>query len=106
MSRWLFKVLKRVRSLAAAHNVQFTLKALRELAGLESGLDQEDACVVQAELSAKDSAGRVASATTGEWMYLFKPQVSGTILYIKLILRNNCVVVSFHEDEDEVDEED
>ena len=52
------------------------------------------------KLTVEDSAGRVASAATGEWMYLFKPQVSETILYVKLILRNKCVVVSFHEDED------
>jgi hypothetical protein len=42
----------------------------------------------------------MASAATGEWMYLFKPQVSATILYVKVILRNDCVVISFHEDED------
>jgi hypothetical protein len=103
--RWLSRVLRRVKALALVRNVRFTLKALRELASLEPGLDQEDACEVLAELTAEDSAGRVASAATGEWMYLFKPQVSGTILYVKLILRNNCVVVSFHEDEDASDED-
>ena len=101
MPRWLSKVLMRIRALAAAHNVRFTLKALRELAGLELVLDEEDAC----EMLAEDSAGRVASAATGEWMYLFKPQVSETILYLKVILRNDCVVVSFHEDEDGSDED-
>ena len=105
MPRWLSKVLTRVRALAATRNVQFTLKALRELASLEFGLDEEDACEVLAELTARDSAGRVASAATGEWMYLFKPQVSGTILYVKLILRNDCVVISFHEDEDGSEED-
>jgi len=100
MPRWLSKVLTRTRALAAARNVLFTLKARRELAGLELGLDEEDACEVLAKLTVEDSAGRVASAATGEWMYLFKPQVSEMILYVKLILRNNCVVVSFHEDED------
>ena len=39
------------------------------------------------------------SSTTGEWMYVFKPVVEGSVLYIKLILRNECVVVSFHEDD-------
>ena len=105
MPRWLSKVLTRIRALAAARDVLFTLKALRELAGLELGLDAEDACEVLAELTAEDSAGRVASAATGEWMYLFKPQVSEMILYVKVILRNNCVVVSFHEDEDGSDED-
>jgi hypothetical protein len=51
---------------------------------------------VLAELTAEDSAGRMASTATHEWLYLFKPKVSGTILYVKLILRDNCVVVSFH----------
>lgn len=106
MPRWLSKVLTGVRSLAAVRNVRLTLKALREVAGLESGLDEDDACEVLAELTAEDSAGRVESAATGEWLYLLKPQVSGTILYIKLILRNTCVVVSFHEDEDDSDEDD
>ena len=105
MPRWLSKVLTRIRVLAAARDVRFTLKALRELAGLELGLDEEDACEVLSELTAEDSAGRVASAATGEWMYLFKPQVSETILYIKVILRNDCVVVSFHEDEGGSDED-
>jgi len=105
MPRWLSKVLTRIRALAAVHNVRFTLKALRELAGLGLGLDEEDACEVLSELTAEDSAGRVASAATGEWMYLFKPQVSETTLYVKVILRNNCVVVSFHEDEDGSDED-
>jgi hypothetical protein len=100
MPAWLSKVLTRIRVLAAARDVRFTLKALRELAGLELGLEEEDACEVLAELTAEDSAGRVASAATGEWLYLFKPQVSETVLYVKVILRNNCVVVSFHEDED------
>ena len=100
MPRWLSRALTRIRAHAAARNVRFTLKAIRELAGLEFGLDEEDACEVLAELTAEDSAGRVASAATGEWMYLFKPQVSETILFVKVILRNDCVVVSFHEDED------
>ena len=32
--------------------------------------------------------------------YPFKPQVSETTLYVKVILRNDCVVIWFHEDED------
>ncbi len=37
-------------------------------------------------------------------MYLFKPLLSETVLYVKVILRSECVVISFHEDE-EVDHE-
>jgi hypothetical protein len=58
------------------------------------------------DVSAEDSAGRLKSPTTGEWAYVFKPLLAGTVLYVKLILRNNCVVVSFHEEEGEGHEED
>ncbi len=106
MPRWLPKVLTRVRELAAERKVLFTLKARRELASLDIGLDEEDACDALANLKAEDSDGRLESVTTGEWMYLFKPQLAGMVLYIKLILRNDCVVVSFHEDEGGEHEED
>jgi hypothetical protein len=32
---------------------------------------------------------------------VFRPRLSETVLYLKLILRNHCIVVSFHEDEGE-----
>ncbi len=106
MPRWLSKVLTRIRTLAAARNVRFTLKARRELALLNLGLDEEDACEILAELTVGDSVGRAASVATGEWMYVFKPQVYETVFYLKLILRNDCGVVSFHEDENVSDEND
>ena len=43
-----------------------TLKALRELAAL--GLDIDDAVAVVASLRAADSAGRIVSEGTGEWL--------------------------------------
>lgn len=100
MPRWLPKILRRIRERAAAREVTFTLKALRELANLDPGLDEEDACEILVNLTAEDSVGRIESATTGEWMYLFKPPLAGIVLYVKLILRGNCVVISFHEDEE------
>ena len=99
------RVLTRIRELAAARKVLFTLKARRELAGLGFGLDQEDACEVLEKLTAEDSAGRLESDATGEWMYLFKPSLAGVVLYVKVILRNDCIVVSFHEDEGDGHEE-
>jgi hypothetical protein len=105
MPRWLPRVLTRIRELAGVRQVLFTLKARRELAALDSGLDEEDACDFIAELKAEDSAGRLASAVTGEWMYVFKPILAGGVLYVKLILRNDCIVVSFHEDEGDGHEE-
>jgi hypothetical protein len=103
--RWLPKALARIRELATARKVLFTLKARRELAGLESGLDPSDACDVLVRLKAKDSAGRLESESTGEWMYLFKPLLAGTVLYVKVILRDDCIVVSFHENKGGHEEE-
>ena len=98
MPRWLRTVLTRTRDLALARKVVFTLKARRELASLQFGLDEQDACDVLANLSSEDSAGRLKSPATGEWAYVFKPLLAGTVLYVKLILRNDCVVVSLHEE--------
>jgi len=36
-------------------------------------------------------------------MYVFKPVVAGMVVYLKVVVRDECLVVSFHEDE--VDEE-
>jgi len=38
-------------------------------------------------------------------MYVFKPRVGETSIYLKLILRDGCLVVSFHEDENGNEEE-
>jgi hypothetical protein len=37
---------------------------------------------------------------------VFKSQVGKQTVYIKIVLRDHCVVVSFHEDEGEDHEED
>jgi hypothetical protein len=106
MSKWLSVVLTRIRELAMKRKVRFTLKALRELAGLEFGIDVEDAVEVLVGLKDSDSAGRLISRQTGEWLYVFKPHVGGKIIYLKLALRGDCVLISFHEDqEDESDKE-
>jgi len=76
MPRWLTTALGRIRALAADGKVRLTLKALRELSAL--GLDVDDAIAVIAGLRAVDSAGRVVSEGTGEWLYVFKPQLGGT----------------------------
>ncbi len=43
--------------------------------------------------------GRLRSSSTDEWMYVFKPPAAADVIYVKLILRHDCIVVSFHEDE-------
>jgi hypothetical protein len=98
-------VVTRVRALAASGKVRLTHKALCELAELDLGLDEEDARRVLAGLTTRDAVERVAAERTGEWLHVFKPRVAGTLVYVKLVLRTDCVVVSFHR-EVSVDEED
>jgi len=99
MPRWLPRVLARIRELAVERRILFTLKARRELAALDLGLDEDDACDLLARLTADDWATRFRSAATGEWMYVFKPKLDETVLYVKLIVRDGCIIVSFHEDD-------
>lgn len=82
------------------------MKALQELAALGMGLDEEDACDVLANLAPTDLVERLVSKKTGEWMYVFKPSVGGVVSYVKVVLRADCVAISFHEEEDHSDEDD
>ncbi|MGH7270036.1 MAG: type II toxin-antitoxin system MqsR family toxin [Polyangiaceae bacterium] len=104
MARWLPGILQRIRRLAAEGSVRFTLKALREIAALDLKLDEADACSILATLDASDAAGRLRSEGTGEWLYVFTPRVADERLYVKVLVRTDCVVISFHEQVD--DEED
>jgi hypothetical protein len=106
MPRWLSRALTRIRDRAAAKKVRFTLKARREAAALAFGLDETDACDLLAGLTVEDSAGRLESTSTGEWMYLFKPSVAGTVLYLKVVIRTDCIVISLHEEQGGPHEED
>jgi hypothetical protein len=74
--------------------------------GARLGLTAEDVRDVLEGLTADDLAGRLASSATGEWMYVFKPDVGGLVIYVKVLLRESCLVVSFHEDEGTEHEED
>jgi hypothetical protein len=38
-------------------------------------------------------------------MYVFKPRVGDLSIYLKFVLRDGCLVVSFHEDENDDHEE-
>jgi hypothetical protein len=104
MPRWLPRLLRRIHQLAAHGQVRLTLKAQRELAALGAGLDIQDACDVLSALATEDFSQRFRSEHTGESMYVFKPAVAGTVVYVKVILRAECLVVSFHEDEGEANE--
>ena len=82
------------------------MKALRELAMLGMGLDEEDACHVLENLAPGDLVEQFVSKKTGEWMYVLKPSVGGIVVYVKVVLRSDCVVILFHEEEDHGDEDD
>ena len=100
MPAWPRLALRTIHDLAARRRVRLTHKAFRELAALDLGLDESDACEILARLTRRELVGRQMSGLTGEWMYVFKPRIAGIEVYLKLILRGGCVVVSFHEEED------
>lgn len=102
MPSWLPRILRRIRDLAAAGRVRFTFKAVRELAAL--ALDADDAIDVLRSLSSADAYGRIHSQATHEWMYVFKPTVGETLMYVKIAVRDDCIVVSFHKDEADHDD--
>lgn len=104
MPRWVAAVLLRIRRLSAAGCVQFTYKARVELASL--GLDETDARDVIAGLSSHEVRGRLPSEQSGEWAYVFRAIVAEMPVYIKLVLRTACVVVSFHEEGEDRDDSD
>ncbi|MBI4509552.1 MAG: type II toxin-antitoxin system MqsR family toxin [Deltaproteobacteria bacterium] len=99
MASWLARVLERICNLAKEGNVHLTVKALAEVRGLGLGLGVQDVIDILAALSPTDYVARLRSPASSEWLYVFKPMVAGTVLYVKVVLRSNCVVVSFHEDE-------
>jgi hypothetical protein len=80
MPKWLPSVVKRVHHLASTGRGLVTLKALRELALLDLGLDEEDALDVLRRLRSADSSGRLRSEHTGEWLYMFRPRVADETL--------------------------
>jgi Motility quorum-sensing regulator, toxin of MqsA len=97
VASWLSRVLDRIHTRAREGNVHLTVKALTEARDLDLGVsDVIDALLA---LSPTDSAGRRRSTLSSEWLYVFKPVVAETVLYVKVVLRNDCVVVSFHKDE-------
>jgi hypothetical protein len=73
------------------------MKAQAEMIALGLGLTEDDAVAIIEGLAVEDFEARVESQATGEPMYIFHPRIWGTALYLKLVLRSYCVVVSFHE---------
>jgi hypothetical protein len=98
---WLARLVARIAAMAADGRVQLTAKASLEADDL--GLSQEDVNDVLMSLKTADYAGRLTSH--GEWLYVFLPEVEGLLLYVKLVVRAGCVIVSFHEDKNQDEDE-
>ncbi len=103
MPNWLPSILHRLQDLASRGRVRFTVKALEEIEELSSELSIEEVYFVLANLQQDDFVERFVSEKTDEWMYVFKPLVEDEVIYVKVILRTDCVLISFHEDEDHAD---
>ena len=82
MPRWLDRLLNQVREFASAGHVQLTYKALREALALGFGFELEEICDVLCQLDQSDFHDRFQSESTQEWMYVFKPEVGGIVLYV------------------------
>jgi hypothetical protein len=96
MPHWLARTLSRIHRMVATDRVRLTRKAQEEARALH--LLAEDVEDLLASLAASHYAARLRSDVTGETMFVFVLLVGDTPMYIKLVLRNECVVVSFHED--------
>ena len=101
MPTWVFRVLIRVRGLAASGRLRFTDKALAEMWAL--GLSRDDVLQILAGLSPSDVPTRTRSSHGLEWMYEFRPKTPGLSLYLKVVLRHEGVLVSCHEDQTEAE---
>ena len=96
MPRWLTRVLARIHVAAAKGTIRLTHKALSEAKAL--GMEPPDVVEVIAGLTMNDFAKRLVAHDDEDWMYVFIPRIHGTTLYVKVVLRANCIGVSFHED--------
>lgn len=65
------------------------------MAELELSID--DALDALAAISVEQLDRRVPSDQSGEWLYIFDVEGPDEVaLYVKVLLRNGCLVVSFH----------
>jgi hypothetical protein len=99
--RWLGDVLRAIHGHARTSSVRLTYKALLEMAELDPSATPEDALDLLVGLNRSGFRYRVRSAKTGDWLYVFRTAWCGERIYLKLLLRADCTIVSFHpEDSD------
>lgn len=99
MPRWLNRLVRRVRAMAAAGAVRFTTKAKDEIATLGAPFDRDTCLMVLMGLKPDDLRQRLWSAPSAEWLFVFRVWVHGVPIYVKLAVRQYCYVISFHPDE-------
>ena len=97
MPRWSRPVIPRVQQAVFAGRVRLTHKALSEVASL--GINEMDALDILLRLVEADASSRFRSERGTGWMYVFRPVVAEVKLYVKLMVKDGCVVISFHENE-------
>jgi hypothetical protein len=96
---WLDEVLEEIHAHARAGRVQLTDKAHHERRQLGLELGVPEVVEILLALEPRDFRQRLPSEIPAEWLYVFKPTFWRVIIYIKLALRERCVVISFHEDD-------
>jgi len=79
--------------------VRFTDKAALEIATLR--IEAADAFEILSALGPDDFDTTLRSSSTGEVLHLFRWVMPGLALYIKVAIRDPCVVISFHEERDD-----
>ena len=99
----ILRALSLIHEAVAEERVRFTAKARAEM--LVLCIDANDALEILAGLEASDYHQTLVSHLTGELLWVFKPLLLDEVLYVKVALREHCVVISLHEDEDGDDEE-
>lgn len=81
--------------------MRLTLKALEEMAALAPPADVDDVVEVLSAIVPADWVSRLVSNVTGEAMHVFTPMTPFGLLYVKILIREDCIVVSFHEETEE-----
>lgn len=106
MPRWLGEVLKAVHRNARQGSVRVTYKALQEMAALEPSIAPEEARQLIEGLDRASFRHRLRSIRSGEWLYVFRATWCAEPVYIKLLLRTDCTIISFHPEasDDEIEE--
>lgn len=107
MAHWKQSAVAEIRRLATEYRIIVTEKAYQELRDLRSWnperpdipeLDEEDVRDRLMTLQSRDLVQRLTSVHTGEPLYVFKPEFADTVVYLKVAVRDDCVVISLHED--------